>query len=129
MRHVGGYGSALVQDLANSSSRDAKQTRKLILRQSCARQDILAQYLAGMRRSSLSVVQPIVRHRSNPLVIVFKVNVEGIFALKCERHTPVAANRNTSRTSPIALQPVQAITRQVHVCRRTRAIEHVKLPA
>src|SRR5262245_40555482 len=78
MRHVGTDRSALVQDFANSSSRDTKQLRQLVLRQSCRRQDILAQNLSWMRRSSLSIVQPIIRHQLKSSVIIFKVNVEGI---------------------------------------------------
>ena len=49
MGHVGSNRSPLVQDLANSASRHAKQLRKLVLRQSGSRQDILAQNLARMR--------------------------------------------------------------------------------
>src|SRR6266481_2732633 len=67
MRHVGGNRLALVQYLANSSSRDAQQTRDLILRQSRCRQDILAQSLAGMRRSSLSVVSIVIYSVANQL--------------------------------------------------------------
>lgn len=57
MGHVRSYGLAFVEYFANSPSRDAKQARKLVSRQSCRRQDILAQNLARMRRSSLSVVR------------------------------------------------------------------------
>jgi hypothetical protein len=57
MRHVGSYRSALVQYLAYGLSRDAKQTRKLVLRQFRCRQNIFTQNLAGMSWSSLSIVQ------------------------------------------------------------------------
>jgi len=125
MRHVAAYSTPLVQYLANSSSRDAKQSRELVLRQSRCRQNILAQNFPGMRRSSLSIVQPIVRHRSNPLVVIFKVNVEGVFTFKRKRHAPVSADRNAPGARAIALQLVQAVAWQIQISRRARAIENV----
>lgn len=60
VRHVGRDRPALVQYFANRAARDAKQPRKLILRQTRCGQDILAQNLAGMRGSSLTLIH----HRS-----------------------------------------------------------------
>jgi hypothetical protein len=114
-----------MQYLADSSSRNAKQPRELILRQAGSRQNILAQNLAWMRRPSLSVVQPIVRHRLKSLVIIFKVNVESVCGFECKRDSPVAADRNTPSTSPVAFQPMQSITRQVHVRCATSAVKHI----
>ena len=62
-------------------------------------------------------------------MIIFKVNFEGVFTLECKRDSPVAAYRNTPSASSIALQPMQAISRQVHICRATSAVKHVQLSA
>ena len=61
-------------------------------------------------------------------MIVFKVNVEGIFTVECECHAPVAANRNSPSPGSIAFQPVQAITRQGHIRGGTSPVKHVELP-
>jgi len=37
-------------------------------------------------------------------MIIFKINVEGVFALKRKRHAPVAADCDAPGASPIALQ-------------------------
>ncbi|HEY0367164.1 MAG TPA: hypothetical protein VGC73_11870 [Pyrinomonadaceae bacterium] len=58
-------------------------------------------------------------------MIILQVNIEGIFTLKSERHSPVAADCNAPRSSPITLQLMQAITRQVHVSRRASAVENI----
>jgi hypothetical protein len=62
MGHVSRNRSALVQDLAYSSPRYAQQLREPVPRQSRCRQNILAENLAGMRRSPLSIAQPKVPH-------------------------------------------------------------------
>ena len=87
-----------MQYLANSASRDAKQTRKLILRQSNCRQNVFAQDLAGMCRPPLSIVQ----HRINSSVIFLKINVEGVFTFKRKRHEPVAVDCDAPCVAAIA---------------------------
>lgn len=60
-------------------------------------------------------------------MIIFKINVAGVFAFECERDSPVAANRNTPSAGAIAFQSMQAIAGQVHVCCGTSTVKHVQL--
>ena len=62
-------------------------------------------------------------------MIIFKVNVESILAFERERHTPVATNRNAPSAGATAFQPMQTITRQVHICGATSAVKHIHLSA
>jgi hypothetical protein len=61
------------------------------------------------------------------LVIVLKINIEDIFALKPECDSPVSADTNAPRASAIALELVQSITGQVHVSCCARVVEDVEL--
>jgi hypothetical protein len=58
-------------------------------------------------------------------VIIFKVNVEGIFTFKRKRDSPVPADRDAPRTGAITLQLVQAVSGQIQISRRSRAIENI----
>ncbi len=46
-------------------------------------------------------------------MIIFKVNVEGVFTFKGKRHAPVAADCDAPGAGAIALQMVQAIAGQI----------------
>ena len=61
------------------------------------------------------------------LVIVLKINIERVFAFKSERHAPVAADGNAPCAGAIALELMQSITRQVHICWCARVVEDVEL--
>jgi hypothetical protein len=82
------------------------------LRQSGSGQNVFPQNLSGMRWSSLSIVQPIIRHGFLS-VIVFQIDIVGIFAFEPKRDPPVVAYSHTPRANSIALQLMQTITWQV----------------
>jgi len=56
-------------------------------------------------------------------MIIFKVNVEGVFPFKHKRHAPIATHRDAPSVGAIAFQPMQAITRQVHVSKFLSRLE------
>ena len=45
------------------------------------------------------------------LMVVFQVNIEGIFAFECECDAPVTADSDAPRTGAIAFELMQSITR------------------
>jgi hypothetical protein len=58
-------------------------------------------------------------------VIIFKVNVVGVFTFKRKRHPLVAADCNAPGASAITLQLVQVVAGQIQISRRSGAIENI----